>query len=311
MKATTLETIHTTKTVYHFTEDLGVPLILPLQMIQIPRGTFIMGASKTEQGSSDDEQTQHQVTVNSFFMARYPVTQEQWQAIAKREDLRVAIELERLEPSDFKDDYQEGEQQITHWKRPVEQVSWQEAMEYCARLSKLTGKAYSLPTEAQWEYACRAGTTTPFHFGETITTDLANYDGTDENWLGKGNYGQGPKGIYRQQTTPVDYFNAPNAFGLSDMHGNVWEWCLDPWHNNYEDAPSNGQVWDQGKEDLYDNITKNLDVLLEEERTCVLRGGSWVTVPQNCRSADRSLNKRDSRGNGIGFRVMCGAQRSE
>ncbi|EAZ89365.1 formylglycine-generating enzyme family protein [Crocosphaera chwakensis] len=308
--ATTLETIHTTKTVYHFTEDLGVPLTLPLQMIQIPRGTFIMGASTREEGSSKDEQPEHQVTLNSFFMARYPVTQEQWKAIAEQEELRVSIELEP-DPSDFKDDYQEGEQQITRWKRPVENVSWQEAMEYCARLSKLTGKTYSLPSEAQWEYACRAGTVTPFHFGETITTELANYDGIgdeEEGW--KGNYGQGPKGIYRQQTTPVDYFNAPNAFGLSDMHGNVWEWCLDPWHPNYEDAPSNGQVWDQGKEDLYDNIQKNLDVLLEENRTRVFRGGSWFGYPRYCRSAFRYNNDRDVRLYNFGFRVMCDAERT-
>ncbi|MGK7940172.1 MAG: formylglycine-generating enzyme family protein [Crocosphaera sp.] len=307
--AITLETIHTTKTVYHFTEDLEVPLTLPLQMIQIPSGTFIMGASKTEEGSSEDELPQHQVAVKSFFLGRYPITQEQWKAIAEREDLRVAIELDP-DPSDFKDDYQEGEQQITRWKRPVEQVSWQEAMEYCTRLCKLTGKSYSLPTEAQWEYACRAGTTTPFHFGETITTDLANYDGTDENWPGKGNYGQGPKGIYRQQTTPVDYFNAPNAFGLSEMHGNVWEWCLDPWHKNYENAPSNGQVWDQGKEDLYNNIQKNLDVLLEDDRTCVLRGGCWLNNPEDCRSADRSDNVRDNHLSTFGCRVMCRAGRT-
>ncbi len=309
MKAITLETTHITKTVYHFTEDLGVPLNLPLQMIQVPRGTFIMGSSKTEEGSSKDEQPEHQVTVNSFFMARYPVTQEQWKAIAEWEDLRVAIKLQP-DPSSFKDDYQEGEQQITRWQRPVENVSWQEAMEYCARLSKLTGKAYSLPTEAQWEYACRAGTITPFHFGETITTDLANYDGIgdeDQGW--KGNYGQGPKGIYRQQTTPVDYFNAPNAFGLSDIHGNVWEWCLDPWHPNYEDAPCNGQVWDQGKEDLYDNITKNLDVLFKDDRTRVLRAGCWYSIPAYCRSADRSFYNRDNHSYTIGFRVMCGTER--
>ena len=305
--ATTLERIHTTKTVYHFTEDLGVPLNLPLQMIQIPSGTFMMGASKTEEGSSDDEKPQHQVSLSSFFMGRYPITQEQWKAIAQREDLKVAIKLE-LEPSRFKDDY-EG---ITRGKRPVEQVSWQEAMEYCARLSKLTGKSYSLPSEAQWEYACRAGTVTPFHFGETITTDLANYRGTDNESLGwKGNYGNGPKGVYREQTTPVDYFNAPNAFGLSDMHGNVWEWCLDPWHKNYEGAPHNGQVWDEGKEHLYDNITKNLDVLLKQNNTNILRGGGWDYDPLNCRSAVRNYLFRDYRYNlSYGFRVMCWAGRT-
>ena len=183
-------------------------------------------------------------------------------------------------------------------------------MEYCARLSKLTRKAYNLPTEAQWEYACRAGTVTPFHFGETITTELANYDGTEENWTGKGNYGQGPKGIDRRKTTPVDYFNAPNAFGLSDMHGNVWEWCLDPWHENYEDAPSNGEVWDQGKEDSYNNITKNLDDLLKDDRIGVLRGGGWGDPPEDCRSANRYNEDRDFCYNCMGFRIMCGAGRT-
>ena len=113
-------------------------------------------------------------------------------------------------------------------------------------MSKKTNKEYRLPTEAEWEYACRAGTITPFHFGETISTELANYRGTDEkigDKLYPGNYGRGLKGEYREQTTPVGYFGVANALGLSDMHGNVWEWCEDDYHEDYEGAPSDGSAW--------------------------------------------------------------------
>jgi serine/threonine protein kinase len=105
----------------------------------------------------------------------------------------------------------------------------------CEKLSQKTGKTYRLPSEAEWEYACRAGTTTPFYFGETITTDLVNYNGNST-------YASAPKGQYRQQTTPVGSF-PPNAFGLYDMHGNVWEWCQDHWHDNYNGAPTDGSAW--------------------------------------------------------------------
>jgi formylglycine-generating enzyme required for sulfatase activity len=153
---------------------------------------------------------------------------------------------------------------------------------------------YKLPSEAQWEYACRAGTKTPFHFGETITTDLANYNGIndpDGRWL--GSYGRGTQGKYRRQTTDVGSF-PPNNFGLHDMHGNVLECCLDDWHKNYENAPTDGSAWfDDSK------------TLAEKEGTFVLRGGSWGMYPDVCRSAIRIFNGRVSRDDFISFRVVC------
>ena len=300
------EITYQSRTVKYFSEDLKVSLGLPLQMILIPSGSFKMGAPDGEEGSGKNEKPQHEVNVSSFLMSRYPITQEQWRAVAERTDLKAAADY-KLEPnpSRFQEDYdKEGDRQ----KRPVENVSWQDALVFCARLSELTGRSYSLPSEAQWEYACRAGTETPFHFGESITTDLANYLGTDNEW--KGNYGRGPKGIYREQTTPVDYFKAPNAFGLSDMHGNVWEWCLDPWHENYKGAPEDGRVWDEGRESLYEDTSKNIDVLLKDDRDHVLRGGSWNLNPDDCRSACRYCSNRDARTFVSGFRVMCRSGRT-
>ncbi len=203
-----------------FVEKL--PAGVNLEIVEIPGGTFRMGAYENEEGSSEDERPRHQVTVQPFFMGKYAVTQEQWQKVA---DLLPKVNRElKPYPSRFK-----GE------NRPVELVSWYDVVEFCARLSKHTKREYRLPSEAEWEYACRAGTSTPFHFGETITTQLANYDG---NYI----YGNGIKGEYRNQTTPVGSF-PPNAFGLYDMHGNVWEWCADSWHDTYEGAPIDGKIW--------------------------------------------------------------------
>jgi formylglycine-generating enzyme required for sulfatase activity len=281
--ATKLKIVRQPKQVQGFVENLKG---IPLDMILIPPGTFTMGAPKTEEDSSDSERPQHDVTLSLFFMGRYPITQAQWRAIALLPPIQKEL---KPEPSYFKGD-----------NRPVEQVSWQDCLEFCARLSRHTGKDYRLPSEAEWEYACRAGTTTAFHFGETISTDLANYDGADEKY---GAYGRGEKGIYRRETTDVDHFKVANAFGLSDLHGNVWEWCLDPWHNNYEGAPNDGRVWDEGKEELYENILKNLNILLQDSRNHVLRGGSWGSSPWLCRSAYRyDYVTLDSYQ---GFRVVC------
>ncbi|MEB3220013.1 MAG: formylglycine-generating enzyme family protein [Nostocales cyanobacterium 94392] len=268
----------------YFSEDLGNGV--ELEMVKIPGGTFTMGAPKKEKDSRGNERPQHQVTVPTFFMGKYPITQAQWRVVANMQHLRVNRDL-KPEPSRFKGD-----------NRPVEKISWYDAVEFCGRLSRIaenrlsqdTGKQYRLPSEAEWEFACRAGTTTPFHFGETITSELANYNATYT-------YGAGSKGIYHKETTPVDSFDVANAFGLYDMHGNVLEWCLDDWHNNYEGAPTNGSAWVKTE-----NRSKN------NNRYQVLRGGSWNYYPGNCRSAYRNdvRVERDYVNINLGFRVVCG-----
>ncbi|NJK72926.1 MAG: formylglycine-generating enzyme family protein [Oscillatoriales cyanobacterium RU_3_3] len=240
---------------YYFPEDLGNGITL--DMVYIPGGTFMMGSPATELGRLDDrEGPQREVTVPAFYAGKYPITQEQWQAVIG------------TNPSAFKRD-----------KYPVHIVIWHDAVEFCRKLSQKTGHSYRLPSEAEWEYACRAGTTTPFSFGETITADLVNYNGNYP-------YGSAPKGTYRQQTTNVGSF-PPNSFGLYDMHGNVWEWCSDKWHDNYNGAPTNGSSWETGGSEYR-----------------VLRGGSWVNFAVACRSAFRYRNSAVVRGRGIGFRVV-------
>ena len=265
----------------YFSEDLGNGITL--EMVAIPGGTFLMGTEDEEieklvkkfnwEGFRR-ERPQHEVTVPSFFMGKYPITQAQWKAIASRTDLKVKQDLD-FNPACFKD-------RPNSDRRPVEQVNWYDAIEFCARLSKLTGREYRLPSEAEWEYACRAGTTTPFYFGETITGELANYNASRI-------YAEEPKGEYRQQTTPVGQFH-PNAFGLYDMHGNVREWCADTWHDNYDGAPTDGSPWIENGND----------------NRSPLRGGSWGFNPTFCRSAIRNyFDRRDYRDNDYGFRVVC------
>jgi formylglycine-generating enzyme required for sulfatase activity len=238
-----------------FTEDLGNGV--KLEMIAIPGGTFWMGSPTNEAERDDDESLQHQVTVPNFFMGKYPLTQAQYQAIMGHN------------PSYFKGN-----------NRPVERVIWNDAVTFCQKLSQKTGKNYRLPSEAEWEYACRAGTKTPFSFGDNITTDLVNYNGNYP-------YKSAPKGKYREQTTDVETF-PPNAFGLYDMHGNVWEWCEDDWHENYINAPTDGSAWNSRS----------------VSNTKMLRGGSWDYFARNCRSASRLGFSRDDRLSLYGFRVV-------
>jgi formylglycine-generating enzyme required for sulfatase activity len=272
-----------------------------LEMVVIPGGTFLMGSPEDEIDRWSDESPQHEVSVEAFCMGKYPITQAQWRFVAGLELINRTLEAD---PSNFKGD-----------DRPVETVSWEDAVEYCDRLSRHTQKQYQLPTEAQWEYACRAGTTTPFHFGETITTDVANYCGTDytdskeRKW--SGSYGDGPKGVYREETTPVDHFEIANAFGLVDMHGNVWEWCADHWHDNYEGAPKDGTAWLIDPEELA-REELNLDSEKEGKKEVyrVIRGGSWLNYPGFCRAASRFSFPPVNRLSYVGFRVCCAAPRA-
>ena len=263
---------------WYFKENLGNNITL--DMIYIPGGKFMMGTADEEverliqkYGSKLEkyfrwEQPQHEVTVPAFFMGKYPVTQALWKAVANLPQAEKNLEID---PSRFKGDI-----------LPVERVSWYDAVEFCNRLSNHTGREYRLPSEAEWEYACRAGTKTPFHFGETITHELANYNAiytfADES-----------QGEYREKTTPVGTF-PPNSFCLYDMHGNVWEWCYDEWHENYKNAPINGKAW-------YNISNKHI-----ENR--VLRGGSWYSNPQICRNANRSSSTPDSRYDVLDFRLV-------
>ena len=271
----------------YYSENLGEGI--NLDMMLIPSGSFQMGTPDQEierlckeydRDYFQRESPQHTVNISAFFMGRYPITQAQWRAIAAT--AKIDIDLE-LEPSHFKEPYQEQDR----WTRPVEQVNWEQATEFCKRLSRETKREYRLPSEAEWEYACRAGTKTPFHFGETITADLANYRATKT-------YADEPTGEYRQQTTPVGQF-PPNAFGLYDMHGNFWEWCADTWHDNYDGAPRDGSVWIENGDD----------------NRSPLRGGSLYYYPNLCRSAYRNRsNRSDPHNYGFGFRVVCGAGRT-
>lgn len=256
-------------------ESLGKNLNLDL--VIIPGGLFTMGSPISEAGRDwysnwDDslhnvnvEGPQHEVRISPFLMGKYPVTQAQWRAVAALPKVDCYLDSD---PSHFNGD-----------DRPVERVSWDEAVEFCRRISEHTGREYRLPSEAEWEYACRAGTITPFHFGETLTSDLANYNATQS-------YNSGPQGKCREQTTKVGSFPA-NAFGLHDMHGNVWEWCLDHWHETYENAPTDGSAWLSSD----DNVLR------------LLRGGSWYYNPVLCRSAYRNWNSRSYRFTDNGFRV--------
>jgi formylglycine-generating enzyme required for sulfatase activity len=247
-----------------------------LDMVAIPGGKFVMGSPEDEDGRYEWESPQHEVTVPPFFMGKYPVTQAQWRAVAALPQVNREL---NPDPSNFKGD-----------NLPVEQISWYEAVEFCDRISKHTKQNYRLPSEAEWEYACRAVTTTPFHFGETITTKLANYDG---NFT----YGSAPEGEYRKETTPVGSFNVANAFGLYDMQGNVFEWCADHKHDSYEGAPTNGRAW---PEDVNDN----------NSQLRMLRGGSWDFIPRYCRSAYRFYIDPNFRDNSVGFRVVVSAART-
>lgn len=235
-----------------------------LPLVRIPAGEFVMGSPPHEPERCEDEGPQHRVQLSECLMGRTPITQAQW---------RVVMEDN---PSAFADEPDSDQ-------RPLETVSWHDAMAFCRRLRERTGRYYSLPSEAQWEYACRAGTTTPFCFGSTLTPELANY-------RSDVSYANGPVGKPRKETSPVGLYPA-NSWGLRDMHGTVREWCLDHWHSNDEGAPTDGSAW------LSDNSGAWASRLL--------RGGSWYGLPWDCRSAYRSHDQPDYAHSYVGFRVVC------
>jgi formylglycine-generating enzyme required for sulfatase activity len=263
-----------------------------LTMVKIPAGAFSMGSPPEETERSDDEGPLHKVKLESFFMGQTPITQAQWREVACWQERPGELWGRKLkpDPSHHKSMGMQGENKARLLagesntdQCPVERVSWWDAMEFCDRLSQRTGLTYTLPSEAQWEYACRAGTTTPFNIGKTISPELVNYNGNHT-------YADGPKGIYREQTTPVGMFPA-NAWGIQDIHGNVWEWCADHWHPSYHGAPDHGRP----------RINPNAND--DEER--LLRGGSWLNEPRRCRSAARFHGQPDFAYYFVGFRVVC------
>ena len=263
-----------------------------LTLVEIPTGRFLMGSPPDEPERSADEGPQHEVALQGFFISQTPITQAQWRQVAewsKQPAEHWGHEL-KPNPSRFRD-------QPASDQRPVEHVSWHDAMEFCKRLSQRTGRTYTLPSEAQWEYACRAGSITPFHFGPTITPALANYNGNTT-------YANGPQGENRKQTTPVRLFSA-NDWGLHDMHGNMWEWCLDHWHDSYERAPADGSAWLNPSEPTKKATSKKGDNSDSEEEMRLLRGGSWDVDPRFCRSAYRDHDRPGVANYGVGFRVVC------
>lgn len=269
-----------------FAEDLGNGV--KLEMVEIPAGTFKMGINDIEaqsvagefkkydvrplQISPAQETPQHDVTIPSLYVGKFEITQAQWKAVVSQVP---AINRDLPDnPSYFKGD-----------DLPVEGVSWRYAMEFCDRLYRLTGRRYRLPSEAEWEYACRANTATPFSFGKNIQPEIVNYDGNYP-------FGAAPKGLYRGQTIPVGSIGVANAFGLYDMSGNVWEWCLDLWHKDYKgNPPIDNQPWYQ------DGV----------EQYRVVRGGSWWWMALGARSTyriDREETETSDPKHNHGFRVV-------
>lgn len=231
-----------------------------MEFMRIPAGTFMMGSPEDEPGRDDCEGPAHQVKINySFFMGRLEVTQAQYQAVTG------------WNQANFKGDD----------KCPEECVSWTDCVSFCETLSKSTGRKVRLPSEAEWEYADRAGSTTVFFAGNDLSADQANING-------KNPYGKAAKGPHRDKTTPAGSF-APNAFGLCDTIGNVSEWCQDVYHDSYNGAPTDGSAWETGG-----NI---------ENR--VYRGGAYDNDAESCRSAARfATERRNNRNSRIGFRVV-------
>lgn len=246
-----------------FVEYLGEGI--NLEMIFIPAGTFLMGSSNNDPEKEKDETPQYRVNIFPFYMSKYPITQAQWRMVS---NFPKAHRHLKPNPSSFKGD-----------NLPVERVSWHDAKEFCLRLKGYTQRNYRLPTEAEWEYACRGGSNSLFSFGDIINPQFANYD-SRKNSKGEDKY--------ERKTSPVDSFS-PNGFGLYDFHGNVWEWCEDHYTASYINKAKDGSAF--------------YSKLMNSPR--VVRGGSWSLTGNYCRSAKRSSYTADSTYNFIGFRVVC------
>lgn len=256
------------------------------EMVIVPAGEFIMGAAADEEGYYENESPQHRVRINRFAAGRFEVTFEEWDACLADGGCGG---------------YRPGDQGWGRGRRPVINVSWEDTQTYIDWLSRKSGKSYRLLSESEWEYAARAGTTTPFAFGETLSADQANYNG-------QYTYGSGTKGVNRKQTVPVGRFPA-NVFGLHDMHGNVWEWVEDCWHveDNYEDAPADGSARRLGgcviDAIIHSTCRSEKPRILRDCVIRAIRGGSWVNGPSVLRSATRSGARPDERSEITGFRV--------
>ena len=253
------------------TNSIGMKLAL------VPPGAFTMGTAKDEKGRHASEGPAHRVRITKpFWMGIYEVTQEEY--------MRVMASS----PSRFKAVADQNTKRF-----PVESVTWDETVDFCKKLSAVEAetaaeRAYRLPTEAEWEYACRAGTTTVFSFGDVLSSDTANVNGNVP-------YGDAPRGKYLQRPTVVGSYS-PNAFGLYDMHGNVYEWCAD-WF----------------AKDAYSTLPEKDPTGPENGQYRVIRGGSWRTIPSLCRSGERYYDLGDlkpatqavRRYPDYGFRVCC------
>jgi len=258
----------------------------------IKGGTFLMGTPEHEVDRRENE-TQHQVKVSDFFMAKYTVTVAQFEKFIMESHYQTDADKDggshiwtgkdwqKKAGVDWKCDVS-GEEQKDK-QHPVIHVSWNDATAYCNWLSKKLNATLRLPTEAEWEYACRAGTTTPFNTGDNLTTEQANYNGNYP-------YHKNPKGKYLQRTKPVGSYPS-NAWGLYDMHGNVWEWCQDWYGEKYYETCK--------KQGVIENPTGP-----ETGSGRVLRGGGWGDGARRCRSADRGDGDPDGRADFIGFRPV-------
>ena len=242
-------------------------------MAVIPPGSFLMGSPPDEFGRSDNEGPQYRVSfAKPFAIGRFAVSFAEYDLFCESTGKKMFFVWStgaRAKP---------GDEGWGRGQRPVINVDWDDAQAYCRWLSEQTGKNYRLPSEAEWEYACRAGTVTPFHVGSNLSTRQANYDGNYP-------YNGGFKGEYRAKTVPVGEFE-PNAFGLFQMHGNVFEWCEDVWHEDYAGAPTDGRAWAEGGESCR-----------------VVRGGSWYNCDRHARSAYRYWGFPENRNLDRGFRL--------